>query len=179
MPQQQATMMKKIDGELTDQEYHPQPTIAVFSLCQALPNLPNPTHPLANDLAPKPNIEVPQISLPELQPSIASLLCPKCTESKKEALAPLALKLDHVPVSFCTRTKPITIQKSIASRTSVPFVYSILPTLLALLPTLCALLLHLTLLSYTCFTTSPSLRKHRARYRSWSISMIHPKALKF
>ena len=174
--------MKKIDGELTDQEYHPQPTISVFSLSQALPDSPDspdPTHSLANDLAPKPNIEAAQISLPALEPSIASLLRPKCTELKKEALAPLALKLDRVPASFCTRTKPITIQKSIASQTSVPFVYSILPTLLALLPTLCALLLHLALLSYTCFATSPSHRKHRARYRSWSISMIRPEALEF
>jgi hypothetical protein len=176
LPQQQATMMKKIYGELAPQEYHPQPTIAVFSLSQALPDSPDshdPTHSLANDLAPKPNIEAAQISLPELEPSIASLLHPKCTELKKEALAPLALKLNCVPVPFYTRTKSIT------SRTSVLCVYSILATLFALLPTLFALMLRCALLSYTCFATSPLHRKHRARYQSWSISMICPKVLEF
>jgi hypothetical protein len=42
LPQQQATMMKKIYGELAPQEYHPQPTIAVFSLSPA--SLTRPTH---------------------------------------------------------------------------------------------------------------------------------------
>jgi hypothetical protein len=168
-PHEQATMTKKIERELPSQECSSPPTIAIFPLSQVLEA---PLSCVEEDRVPKSKPQVPVIESPDLvQSSIASKLRPEPAKIKIEvtpvspsssqnqvphissALVPLVSNIDRTPVPFATRTN------SIISLRSLQFVYSIISTFLTLV-------LPLVLLPYTCFTKSPSHRKHRARYRS-------------